>query len=457
MHIVLPATQSTTRDADHPGSSIIGKIHPLVWLLLALSPVIVWYGKRLDDGCDEPLGLLTLAFALMLAWRDRKSISASVEARLCGAMMVLGSVMAIVWLPPMLRAGLAVSGGAVFFGLHRRAGLMGLLLLSLPVVASLQFFAGYPMRIAAAEGAVRLLEMGSVVVSRTGAQLQIRGRTVGVDPACSGVLMLWHAWAAAMALAALHRVSWKATVVMGVLAIALVIPANILRAFLLVFEQTGFWEKSDLLPIGIGLASFAIILVALWWIATKRAGKSVEIALAPAAPVTNCVRCLLMTAAVLAPILAIGTPRTPLLSEIGPEPVSFTFDGLTLPLRPMPSTAEEAAFAKSFPGTLSSHRWGDDQVILRRMTEATRRLHPSRDCLSAAGFETTDAITVTRPDGSEWANFSAVRNGEQLMVFERIVSERNGATWTDVSAWYWSAMRHPLNGPWEAETVISKR
>ena len=123
----------------------------------------------------------------------------------------------------------------------------------------------------------------------------------------------------------------------------------------------------------------------------------------------------------------------------------------------MPSTPAETAFAKSFPGTLSSHRWGDDQVILRRMTEATRRLHPSRDCLRAGGFETTDAITVTRPDGSEWANFSATREGERLMVFERIVSERDGSAWTDVSAWYWAALRHPLNGPWRAETVISRR
>ena len=46
--------------------------------------------------------------------------------------------------------------------------------------------------------------------------------------------------------------------------------ANILRAFLLVFEQTGFWEKSDLLHAGIGMASFGIILAPLWWIATKR-------------------------------------------------------------------------------------------------------------------------------------------------------------------------------------------
>ncbi len=454
---MLSAAQIPIEDESHRIPKLIAKVYPLLWLLMALSPVIVWYVKRLDDGSDEPLGLLTLAFALLLAWRDRKLISASIEARVCGAMIVLASAMAIVWLPPMLRAGLAVSGVAVFFGIHRRAGLMGLLVLSLPLVASLQFFAGYPLRVAAAEGAVRLLEMGSVVVSRTGAQMEIGGKVVGVDPACSGVRMLWHALAAAMALAALHRLSWRTTVMMGLLAIFLVIPANILRAFLLVFEQIGFWEKSDLLHGGIGLASFGIILAPLWWIAAKRGGRTDRNVCVTSSEVTPFVTVLLIAAAVLAPLLAISTPRTPLRSEIGPEPVMFTFDGLTLPLLPMPSTDAEVAFAKSFPGTLSSHRWGDDQVIIRRMTEATRRLHPSRDCLRAAGFETSDAITVTRPDGSEWANFSAVRDGERLVVCERIVSERDGATWTDVSAWYWSAMRHPLNGPWRAETVISRR
>ena len=430
------------------------KVNPLFWLLMALSPVIVWYGKRLDDGSDEPLGLLTLSIALILAWRDRASLSASARSRVCGAGLVLVSAMAVGWLPPIVRALIAVSGVAIFFGIHRRGGLIGLLILSLPVVASLQFFIGYPMRVAVAEGVVRLLEMGSVVVARSGVQIEIGGRIVGVDPACSGVRMLWHALVAAMALSSIHRLSWWATVAMGLFALALVIPANILRALLLVFEEAGYWQKSTLLHGGIGLASFAMILCPLWYFAGKRSYEVIPAE--PVAPVTGFVRVVLMAAAFLAPALAIATPRTPFHSEIGPEPTQFTFDGLTLPLRPLPSSLAEMAFAKSFPGTLSSHRWGDSQVILRRVTEATRRLHPSRDCLRAAGFATGDAITVTRPDGKQWSRFSAVRDGQRLLIHERIVSERDGSTWSDVSAWYWSALRHPLNGPWQAETMISE-
>jgi hypothetical protein len=95
-------------------------------------------------------------------------------------------------------------------------------------------------------------------------------------------------------------------------------------------------------------------------------------------------------------------------------------------------------------------------VILRRVTKATRKLHPSRDCLRAAGFETTDSVTVRCSDGFEWARFSATRGESRLTIHERIVSEEDGSFWIDVPAWYWSALRHPLNGPWRAETIISR-
>jgi hypothetical protein len=90
------------------------------------------------------------------------------------------------------------------------------------------------------------------------------------------------------------------------------------------------------------------------------------------------------------------------------------------------------------------------------VTQATRKLHPSADCLRAAGYATTDSVTVQCADGDSWSRFSATRDGLRLTVHERIVSEQDGNAWTDVPAWFWSAIRRPLNGPWRAETVISR-
>lgn len=430
------------------------KLHPALLQLVALSPVIWWFVKRLNDGNDEPLGLLTLLLALVLAWRDRASLHASAGARVGGAVLVLSSVIGIHWLPPMVRAGLAVCGMAFCYGIHRRAGLMGLLVLSLPLAASMQFFLGYPLRLAAAEGAVRLLELASLVVARTGTQIELGGQVIGVDPACGGVRMLWHALAAAMGLAAIHRLTWRATIIAGLLAIALVIPANAVRAALLAVQESGHLPETMLGHGGIGLVGFAIILLPLWLAVSSRA--RVAVPAPPAVAAGRWEMVLLAAAAVLSPVLGFGTERTPAPPDLGVGPEVFTFRGMTLPLEPLPQTDTESAFASSFPGTLASYRWGTDQVILRRVNEATRRLHPSRDCLRAAGFETTDAVTVSFADGGQWSLFHATRDGERWTVHERVTSEQNGAVWTDVSAWYWSALRNPLNGPWQAETVMSR-
>ena len=415
-------------------------------------PVVSWYGKRLNDGSDEPLGLLVLGLALILAWRDRRTLHASARARTVGALLVLASVLAIGCAPPMLRAVLAVVGTATWCGLQRRPGVLGLLALSLPVVASLQFYVGYPLRLAAAAGAGWLLEAAGVVATRHGVNLELGGNAIGVDPACSGIRMLWHALAAAMALAAIHRVSWRATLAGGVLALSCVIPANAVRATWLALVETGRVQDAGLGHGGIGLVCFGLVLVPLWWLLSKRA-RRVMPALPSADPRLSD-RLLLVAAALLALVLHGRTPRELPWPLSSPPPTEFTFNGLTLPLQPLPPSPAETAFAASFPGSLTSHRWGDAQVILRRVTTATRRLHPSRDCLRAAGYDTTDAVTVRGGDGTEWSRFTATRGDVRLIIHERIVSEQDGSTWTDVPAWFWSALRHPLNGPWRAETVI---
>lgn len=439
-----------------PGKSNFRRwyIHPAILQVFALVPMLWWFCKRLNDGSDEPLGLLTFALAAGLAWRDRKSLQATTAARISGAALILVSVVGLHGLPPMLRAMLAVSGIVLSYGLHRRPGVAGLMLLSLPVVASMQFFLGYPMRFAAAEGTVRLLELCGLVVSRAGVQIELDGHVIGVDPACGGVRMLWHALAAAMALAAIHRLTWRATILGSLLAAALVIPANVGRAALLALKETGHLTGSFPGHEGIGLISFAVILVPLWWVLSTR--KRQVFAIQSTAARSKVEMSMLALAVVLAPLVALGTPRIPDGPLVDTGESIFTFNGLTLPLQPLQLTDTEVAFAKSFPGTLGSYRRGNEQIILRKVTSATRRLHPSRDCLRAAGFLTTESFTVTLGDGTCWSRFQATRNGERLTVHERITSPQNGASWTDVSAWYWSALMKPLNGPWQAETVISE-
>ncbi len=441
--------------AGWPPLRWLRRIPPWLLLGIALAPVWIWYVRRMNDGDDEPLGLVVLLGAAWLAWRERRELCAGSGERFAGALLVLGSVLAIGWLPPLVRAGVGVCGMVCWCGAGRRAGLLGLFVLSLPVVASLQFYLGYPMRMASAAGAEWLLDSAGLVVSRHGANLELGGQTVGVDPACGGVRMLWHAWVAVMALAAFHRVTWRVAVLGAALVPPAVAVANAVRSAWLAMVETGRMSDAGLGHGGVGLVIFAVMVLPFAWFMGSRARQAV-IAGAPAPPRYS-ERIVLLAAALLAPLPhgPMSVPPSP--APASPPPVEFTFNGLTLPLEPLPPTPQERAFAASFSGELGGFRWGEAQVILRRVTTATRRLHPSSDCLKAAGYRLGDAIVVRATDGTEWSRFTASGDGRELLVHERIVSECDGSTWTDVPAWFWSALRHPLNGPWRAETVIESR
>jgi hypothetical protein len=113
-------------------------------------------------------------------------------------------------------------------------------------------------------------------------------------------------------------------------------------------------------------------------------------------------------------------------------------------------------FAEHFPGTISVYRSGNTQIILREMTLATRKLHASRDCLRASGYEVSDAKEVTGAHNNVWLCYRALHDGQRYIVHERITSLVDQSTWTDVSQWFWHALRRPLNGPWRAETIIHR-
>lgn len=449
MNVLVPKHPAIIAPNERPRSF---GAYPAWLIAAALLPLIIWYVRRLNDGSDEPLGLISLGLGVLLAWSDRKNLHAGSKARSTGSILVLAAALSFPWLPPLLRALLAVAGIACFYGLHRRIGLLSLMMLSLPLVASLQFWAGYPMRVATAEGVVQALKMTGATVSRIGTGIAIDGRIISVDPACSGVRLLWHALVATSALAAMHRLPWKQGLALLSLAAILTIPTNQLRALVLVIQTWRGEAESSLLHESAGLACAALTLGFLWWLASRyrdREGPAIV-----DAPVRRRHFAVLILAAIAGPCLAISAPEHATPESAAPAFSEFTFEGVTLPLQPLPSTPMEQAFAATFPGSLGSYGWSGRQVILRRVTTATRRLHPSRDCLRAAGYDTTESIIETHADGSQWASFTASRDAWKLRVRERIVSEANTETWTDPSAWFWDALLHPLNGPWRAETVI---
>ena len=131
-----------------------------------------------------------------------------------------------------------------------------------------------------------------------------------------------------------------------------------------------------------------------------------------------------------------------------------TFEGKTLTQLPLSDI--EKFFASDFPGRIARFSDGEREIIARWVTEATRKLHPSSDCFQGLGYTVKPLAAHRDQNGSLWASFAATKGDERLLVYERINSD-SGETWTDVSAWYWSALRHTGSGSWWAITVAEKQ
>lgn len=124
------------------------------------------------------------------------------------------------------------------------------------------------------------------------------------------------------------------------------------------------------------------------------------------------------------------------------------------PLTALPMTELEQRFNSDFPGKINRFTDGKREIIIRWVTEATRKLHPSSDCFQGLGYA-VKPLPVRRDDkGSLWSSFDATKGSDRLRVYERIHSD-TGETWTDVSAWYWAALQTG-SGSWWAITIAEK-
>ena len=207
--------------------------------LAAVWPVWPWYARRIADPSDDAeIGLVALAVAVFLLGRLPQRAPASARALLPAVVANLAYAASYHLLPPLLRAALAFTAvGATLSALWRGrtlpAGLWALLLLSLPVMASLQFYLGYPLRVASGSVAAFLLRLSGWPAVREGAMLRVAEHSVWIDAPCSGVRMLW---AAAFLGAAVHHVldaGWRGRLLMALGLLPTVLLGNAFRALAL--------------------------------------------------------------------------------------------------------------------------------------------------------------------------------------------------------------------------------
>ena len=244
-------------------------VPPLAWLALqaaALWPHWRWAAARVADGSDDPLGVAALAVLLYAVWRLAPTLrgaprpgwlalalAASVSATMAGSMA-----------PPLfgaLLAALAMAAGLRAFMPAGRAmlPLAGLAVLALPVVSSLQFYAGYPLRAVTAEVSTWLLQAAGLAAQRSGTAMQVQGRLVIVDAPCSGVQMVWMAYFCACAVAAFSATSGRVFLRRLPWVGAAVLCGNVLRNSVLVALEAQQAAVPEAVHQGVGGVVLALV------------------------------------------------------------------------------------------------------------------------------------------------------------------------------------------------------
>jgi exosortase/archaeosortase family protein len=245
----------------HPGlASIV--------VALATWETWLWYGRRIAEAPEDVLALMMLVLALAVTPALRLNSTGMVK-RLDGSMLAGLAILLVGYaasrgvLPPILRAAMALAGtiACTYVALYGRSppvGVWGAAALALPVLPSLQFVLGYPMRIVSAALTVLVLQMQGLAVERQGTLLLWQGELIQFDAPCSGVRMLWAGVLLTLIGCVALGINGRRTLLAVGASLVVILAANVLRATSLfviearlVPQPPAWWHE------GTGVVAFA--------------------------------------------------------------------------------------------------------------------------------------------------------------------------------------------------------
>ncbi len=244
----------------------------LIGVLAALWPVWKWSAARFRDGSDEPWGIVAIAALGVLLWRERASFSVAPRPYwlLVASALTCGAIVTAPWLPPLLRGVLASFAVTTVLMAVRKADqcmppYLMLALLSLPILSSMQFYLGYPLRVITAAASAVLLSAAGFEAIRSGSALMVDGALVMVDAPCAGIHMAWAAYFTASVAGAWLRLPTRAFLLCVSSVSLAVIAMNVLRNTALVALESRPAGLSDAWHEAIGIVAFTIVCSATLW------------------------------------------------------------------------------------------------------------------------------------------------------------------------------------------------
>lgn len=460
----------------------------LALFLCVFWPVSIWYYERLLDKSDEPLGVLSLfAFiAIVLSRRTAGGASAGIVIPL--ASIVFTFLYAISWpfAPKLLSAVFAVMAIGFLISSNNSRGRLDLggwllLLFSLPIVSSLNFYSGYPLRLVVGQIAAPLISMVGFPTAADGTTLIWAEHMVQIDAPCSGIKMLWFALFIGAVLSSMLELTFIRSAMVLACAVVSAMAGNVLRITSLFFIETGIVSLDPSLEQfahqAIGAIAFAISagLTVLFALQLSRSNSHADELKNPQAspqeghrpPVQASVSKSSITSVLKSPRFA-ALAVVSLIAAVIPAVASRTSDVAIstedfpgwpakyngAEYKQVPPSKADMAFFREFPGKIQCVAQGQKRLIMRWVAKPTRQLHPSSDCFRGLGYQITWQPLVTDSNGVRRCWFIAEKDGKRFDVKERIYDER-GKTWTDISSWYWAALLGKTAGPWWSDVEIS--
>lgn len=271
--------------------------NPFVLLLLqaiAFWPVWRWYAARITDSSDDACGWIALATAGLMLARFKNEWNEHQAKLWLPALLTLGYAFSFPFVTPLLRALIAmIAIGATLsvtcFRSTFQLSFCGLLLLSLPLMASLQFYLGYPLRTSVTAISSSLLQLGGLAVIREGTCLNWNGNLISVDAPCSGVKMLWTGMCLTFTLACFFRLNLRKTIAAILLSFVAIILGNTLRAVALFYLEAEIIKLPDSISStahsAIGVTMFLLTALTIGWLITRlKRQSSVRLDLCEALP-----------------------------------------------------------------------------------------------------------------------------------------------------------------------------
>jgi hypothetical protein len=170
--------------------------HWLALHALALWPHGVYLVRRAFDGSDDPLGLVALFALAVLVAAQRQRLRLTPHLGWLVVALALALLANGAWwagapsLASALLAALSLAGALLAWWPREtaKAPLLGLVVLALPWLATLQFYLGWPLRVLTAQLSAWALTLSGFVAERSGASMLVSGQLVIVDAPCSTIL-----------------------------------------------------------------------------------------------------------------------------------------------------------------------------------------------------------------------------------------------------------------------------